>query len=73
MTHHSVRTMCQIEPFKDQVNINIVLPDKCGPNSTGLTMFDAVINMYPILQTCNNLPAHSYLGQNHKLNASNSA
>jgi hypothetical protein len=57
--------MCQIEPSKEQVNINIVLPDKPGPNSTGLTIFDT----YPNVQTCNDL-LNSYLGQNHVPNAS---
>jgi hypothetical protein len=33
-THRTVRAMCQIEPFKEQVNINIVRPDKPSPNST---------------------------------------
>jgi hypothetical protein len=67
-THQPVRAMCQIEPFKEQVNINIVLPDKPGPNSTGLTIFDAVVDTYPNAQTCNDL-LNSYLGQNHVSNA----
>jgi hypothetical protein len=66
-THQPVRAMCQIEPFKEQVNINIVLPDKPGPNSTGLTIFDAVVDTYPNAQTCNDL-LNSYLGQNHVSN-----
>ncbi len=60
--------MCQIEPFKEQVNINIILPDKPGPNSTGLTIFNTVVDTYPNAQTCNNL-LNSYLGQNHVSNA----
>ena len=63
-THQPVRAMCQIEPFKEQVNINIVLPEKPSPNSTGLTIFDAVVDTYPNARTCNDL-LNSYLGNNH--------
>ena len=63
--------MCQIEPFKEQVNINIVKPDKPGPNSTGLTILDAVFDTYPKAKTCNDL-LNTYLGQNHVLETGDS-
>ena len=70
-THQPVRTMCQIKQFKEQVNINIVPPEKPSPNSTGLTIVDAVIDTYPNARTCNDL-LNAYQAA-HAANASQAA